>query len=182
MGSFGFSRIFFARFPPSYFVPVGPRRGRKILSPPIKNLEKKPCNNMKQMISIGKKISLGFIVCQKTDFDLCPVRLAFAKPPQIYQWNFWQMNNWWRRLTGTDISFHLSYTLNYPLALVFSSQCSLYQNTLFSRAVIEIIFFISIYWGKKPRNVNNISKYTIFIIPSWSLALAIADWTTFWFV
>ena len=44
MGSFGFSRIFFCKSPPpSDFVPVGDRRGPKILSPPIKNLEKKPC-------------------------------------------------------------------------------------------------------------------------------------------
>ena len=44
VGSFGFSRIFFASPPPSDFVPVGDRRGPKILSPPpIKNLEKKPC-------------------------------------------------------------------------------------------------------------------------------------------
>ena len=40
VGSFGFSQIFFASFPPlppSDFVPVGDRRGPKILSPPIKN-------------------------------------------------------------------------------------------------------------------------------------------------
>ena len=46
VGSFGFSRIFFASSPPppSDFVPVGDRWGPKILSPPpIKNLEKKPC-------------------------------------------------------------------------------------------------------------------------------------------
>ena len=45
MGSFGFSRICFRKSPPSDFVPVGDRRGPKILSPPIKNLEKKPCTN-----------------------------------------------------------------------------------------------------------------------------------------
>ena len=44
VSSFGFSRIFFHKSsPPSDFVPVGDRRGPKILSPPIKDLEKKPC-------------------------------------------------------------------------------------------------------------------------------------------
>ena len=42
VGSFDFSRIFFASSPPSDFVPVGDRRGPKIFSPPIKNLEKNP--------------------------------------------------------------------------------------------------------------------------------------------
>ena len=42
VGSFGFSQIFFASpSPPSDFVPVGDLWGPKILSPPIKNLEKK---------------------------------------------------------------------------------------------------------------------------------------------
>ena len=42
LGSFGFSQIFFASPPPPYdFVPIGDRRGPKILSSPIKNFEKK---------------------------------------------------------------------------------------------------------------------------------------------
>ena len=47
VGIFGFSLIFFASLPPppppSDFVLVGDRRGQKILSPPIKNLEKNLC-------------------------------------------------------------------------------------------------------------------------------------------
>ena len=45
VGSFGFSPIFFASPTPSDFVPVGPRQvSKNFESPPIKNLEKKPCN------------------------------------------------------------------------------------------------------------------------------------------
>ena len=40
-GSFGFSQIFFASPPPSDFVPVGDRRGPKILSPPHQKFREK---------------------------------------------------------------------------------------------------------------------------------------------
>ena len=54
---------FFRKFlPPSNFVPIGPRRGLKILSPPIKNLEKKPWQAVEKKIGMTWKMNLcGFI-------------------------------------------------------------------------------------------------------------------------
>ena len=46
VGSFGFSRIFFASPPPSDFVPVGDRRGPKILSPPHQKFREKTLMDM----------------------------------------------------------------------------------------------------------------------------------------
>ena len=40
-GSYGFSQIFFCKSPPSDFVPVGDRRGLKILSPPHQKFREK---------------------------------------------------------------------------------------------------------------------------------------------
>ena len=50
VGSFGFSQIFFASPPPLQLRPVGPRRGQTFLSPPSKNLEKKPCRFTKNWL------------------------------------------------------------------------------------------------------------------------------------
>ena len=47
VGSFGFSRIFFASSPPSDFVPVGPRRGPKILSPPHQKFREKTLRHVR---------------------------------------------------------------------------------------------------------------------------------------
>ena len=42
-GIFWLQRIIFGKSPPFDFVPDGDQRGQKKISPPIKNLEKKPC-------------------------------------------------------------------------------------------------------------------------------------------
>ena len=59
VGSFGFSRIF-SQVPPSDFDPAG---DRKFWVPPIKNLEKKPCNQWHPLFQFVGKLACKYKRC-----------------------------------------------------------------------------------------------------------------------